>query len=403
MPKFDYVVIDKAGKTKKGLIDAADIEAARLELRERGFYPQTIKLHADAKLSKEMNFSKKIPIKVVSVFCIQFSAILKAGVSPLRAIGIIKDQQEDNRMKMVLNDVYVQIQHGVSLSDAFRVHADRFPEVFVNMIEAGEATGSLDTNLERLGITLEKTHNLNSKTKSALMYPCIVLCLAVVIVIAMMVFIIPSFAEMFTSSGSELPGTTAFMLGMSDFFVEKWPIILVVVAIAVFAFITFKRSDYGKNLFGRWKLKFPKVGVLYSKIIAAKFTRSLNSLVSSGVPVPAAMEISSRSVSNAFVEKKLLYATNQVKQGVEISQAIKEQAVFPEMVHEMIGLGEETGALESLLTKTADYFDQESEEALKRLTGLIEPATIVVMGGVIGFIVISIMQPIFTMSSTVVG
>ena len=403
MPKFDYIVIDKAGKSKKGVIEAADLEAARLELRERGFYPQTVKLHAEAKLSKEMSFSKKIPIKVVSVFCIQFSAILKAGVSPLRAIGIIKDQQEDEKMKTVLNDVYIQIQHGISMSDAFRVHADRFPEVFVNMIEAGEATGSLDTNLERLGITLEKTHNLNAKTKSALMYPGIVLCLAVVIVIAMMVFIIPSFAEMFTSSGSDLPGTTAFMLGMSDFFVEKWPIIIVVVAIIVFAFVTFKRSDYGKNFFGKLKLKAPKIGVLYSKIIAAKFTRSLNSLVSSGVPVPAAMEISSRSVSNAFVEKKLLYATNQVKQGVEISQAIKEQEVFPEMVHEMIGLGEETGALESLLTKTADYFDQESEEALKRLTGLIEPATIVIMGGIIGFIVISIMQPIFSMSSTVVG
>jgi len=403
VPKFDYVVVDKAGKSKKGVIEAADLEAARLELRERGFYPQTVKLHADAKLSKEMSFSKKIPIKVISVFCIQFSAILKAGVSPLRAIGIIKDQQEDVKMKDVLNDVYVQIQHGISMSDAFRVHADRFPEVFVNMIEAGEATGSLDTNLERLGITLEKTHSLNAKTKSALMYPCIVLCLAIVIVIAMMVFIIPSFADMFTSAGSELPGTTAFMLGMSDFVVEKWPIILVVVAIVVFAFITFKRSDYGKNFFGRMKLKLPKVGVLYSKIIAAKFTRSLNSLVSSGVPVPAAMEISSRSVSNTFVEKKLLYATNQVKQGVEISEAIKEQQVFPEMVHEMIGLGEETGALESLLTKTADYFDQESEEALKRLTGLIEPATIVIMGCVIGFIVISIMQPIFSMSSTVVG
>lgn len=403
MPKFDYIVIDKAGKNKKGVIEAADLEAARIELRERGFYPQTVKLHAEAKLSKDISLSKKIPIKAVSVFCIQFSAILKAGVSPLRAIGIIKDQQEDEKMKNVLNDVYVQIQHGVSLSDAFRAYSDRFPEVFVNMIEAGEATGSLDTNLERLGITLEKTHNLNSKTKSALMYPCIVLCLCIVIVIGMMVFIIPSFADMFESSGSELPGTTAFMLGMSNFFVEKWPIILIVVAVAVFAFITFKRSDYGKNFFGKFKLKCPKIGPLYSKIIAAKFTRSLNSLVSSGVPVPAAMEISSRSVANTFVEKKLLYATNQVKQGVEISEAIKEQAVFPQMVHEMIGLGEETGALEALLTKTADYFDQESEEALKRLTGLIEPATIVVMGGLIGFIVISIMQPIFNISSTVAG
>ncbi len=402
MPKFDYVVVDKAGKSKKGIIEAADIEAARLELRERGFYPQTVKIHSEAKLSKEINFSKKIPIQVVSVFCIQFSAILKAGISPLRAIGIIKDQQEDERMKAVLNDVYVQIQHGVSMSEAFNAYADRFPEVFVNMIEAGEATGSLDTNMERLGITLEKSHKLNAQIKSALMYPCIVLCLCVVILIVMMAFVIPKFADMFNSSGSELPGTTRFMLGLSDFIINRWPILLLVVGVIVFAVISFKRSDYGKNAIGKFKLRCPKVGPLYSKIIAAKFTRSLNSLVSSGVPVPAAMEISSRSVANSFVEKKLLYATNQVKQGVEISVALKEQEIFPEMVYEMIGLGEETGALESLLTKTADYFDQESEEALKRLTGLIEPATLVLMGGMIGFIVISIMQPIFNISSTVV-
>ncbi|MBR5272701.1 MAG: type II secretion system F family protein [Clostridia bacterium] len=402
MPKFDYIVVDKAGKSKKGIIEAADIEAARLELRERGLYPQNVKIHAEAKLSKEINFSKKIPIQVVSVFCIQFSAILKAGISPLRAIGIIKDQQEDERMKAVLNDVYVQIQHGVSLSEAFSAYSDRFPEVFVNMIEAGEATGSLDTNMERLGITLEKSHKLNAQIKSALMYPCIVLVLCVVILIVMMAFVIPKFADMFNASGSDLPGTTKFMLGMSDFIINRWPILLLAVAVIVFAIVTFKRSDYGKNAIGKFKLKCPKVGPLYSKIIAAKFTRSLNSLVSSGVPVPAAMEISSRSVANTFVEKKLLYATNQVKQGVEISAALKEQDVFPQMVYEMIGLGEETGALESLLTKTADYFDQESEEALKRLTGLIEPATLVLMGGMIGFIVISIMQPIFNISSTVV-
>ena len=403
MPKFDYVVVDKAGKTKKGIIEALDAEAARLELRERGFYTQSVKIHTEAKLSKELNFSKKVPIQVVSVFCIQFASILKAGISPLRAIGIIKDQQEDERMKTILNDVYIQVQHGVSLSEAFSAYADRFPEVFVNMIEAGEVTGSLDTNMERLGITLEKTHKLNAQIKSALMYPCIVLCLCVVIVIVMMAFVIPKFADMFNSSGSELPGTTRFMLGLSDLIIHRWPILLLVVGVLAFGIISFKRSDYGKNAIGKFKLKCPKIGPLYSKIIAAKFTRSLNSLVSSGVPVPAAMEISSRSVANVFVEKKLLYATNQVKQGVEISAAIKEQEIFPIMVHEMIGLGEETGALESLLTKTADYFDQESEEALKRLTGLIEPATLVLMGGMIGFIVISIMQPIFNISSTVVG
>lgn len=397
MSEFSYVAITKEGKEKKGKLEASDETKVRVSLRGEGLIPITVtELNL---LNKDINITIGSPVKVreLSVFCRQFQSILNAGVTVVNALDMLSTQTENKIFQSAIKETKQSVERGETLAEAMRKSPKVFPSLLVNMVEAGEASGSLDKAFGRMALQFEKTAKLKALMKKAMIYPVMLLFVATAVLIIMSVVVVPQFAKMFTEMGSELPFITKFVMKLSDMIRFRWYFIAFIILIVVVGVKVFNTSEEGKLLFGKLKLKIPILGRLHVKSASANFARTLSTLIGSGISVTQALEITSRSMTNVLFQKVLEKTKEEAERGVSLSAPIAASGLFPLMVSQMLRIGEETGNIEGMLDKVAEYYEDEVEIATQSLSTSLEPIIIIVMAVIIGVIVMAIYMPMVSM------
>lgn len=401
MPLFKYKAMTGDGKKVEDKVNATTREEILDIIRTKKLYPITIE---EVKESKSTNLSEvfsKVKAKDLYIFCRQFYTLLNAGSDILNSVNILYQQTEGKALKESLNKIYEDIQKGLTLSEAMRNYKNIFPELLVNMIEAGEQTGSLNTVLERMTDYYEKENKLNNKIKGAMVYPMFLGILSIGTVSFLLTFVMPTFTGMFLESGVELPGITQVLLNISNFMKSYWYAIIMLIIVFVATLASYFKTEKGSRVLGNIKLKLPIIKTTNEKIITSRFTRNLSTILSSGVNMIKAIEIVSTVIGNKVVQDKLMETRDKVMKGIFLAEAIKDIDVFPPMLISMVKIGEESGELDEILAKTADFYDQEVEERLSKMIVMLEPIMILVMGLLVGFIVIAMMLPMFDMMKTV--
>ncbi len=397
MPKFQYKAQNMSGKTIEGVYDAPNQQAVIDMIRQKSFYHLQIKEITEGKDLKEIGIFAKIGIKDIAIFCRQFSSILKAGVPLIQCLSMLGEQIENKALKTIIKNVCEEVQKGSSLSQAMSIHENKFPPLLINMIAAGEISGTLDNSLEVMSEHFEKDHKLQQKVKSAMIYPIVLCVVTVGVVWLLLVKVVPTFVGMFESAGAELPTPTKILIGMSKFLQNNGLMVfggIVVIAVLVKLYLS---SDEGQLAFDKRLLSLPLIGNLQTKTIAARFARTLATLMTTGVSITEALKITGRVLGNNYAKSCIREVEDQVKQGKGLYIPIKASELFPPMIENMVMLGEESGTLDSMLQKAADFYEDEVDRAVQNLTSMMEPAIIVVLGGVVGFIVMSIALPMFDM------
>ena len=400
MPEtFSYKVRDKAGKLVEGQLEAENAQLVVSKLRSMGYVPIEIEQQGSKSLSRDLKIpglSDRIKLKDVSVFSRQFATMISSGLSMLRSLYILAEQTESKPLAEVVNQVRLDVERGASLSAALAKHPKAFNRLYVAMVRAGEAGGVLDSVLQRLATTIEKQVELRRKVKSAMTYPAVVSCLVLLLVTAMMLFVVPMFQNIFAALGGKLPLPTQILINVSNVVRKLWFIVFAAEAAAVFAFRKWINSEDGRKRWDTIKLKAPVFGPLAQKTALARFGRTLSALVRSGVPILESLDIVCETAGNWVVAKAVRDTQQPVTRGEPLSKRLEEHAVFPPMVVQMMTVGEETGALDEMLDKIADFYDQEVEATVDALTSLIEPILIVIMGVVIGGMIIALYLPMFS-------
>jgi len=395
---FAYKVRDKSGKLVEGQLEAENAQLVVSKLRSMGYVPIEIEQQGKQSLSKDLKipfFSDRIKLKDVSVFSRQFATMINSGLSMLRSLYILAEQTESKPLAAVVNQVRMDVERGASLSAALAKHPKAFNRLYVAMVRAGEAGGVLDSVLQRLATTIEKQVELRRKVKSAMTYPAVVSILVLLLVTAMLLFVIPMFQGIYGQLGGKLPVPTQILIDVSNVIRKLWWVVFGVEIAAVWAFRRWIASEEGRKRWDAIKLKMPVFGGLARKTALARFGRTLSALVRSGVPILESLDIVQETSGNWVVSEAVRDTAQQVKRGEPLSRRLEEHDVFPPMVVQMMAVGEETGALDEMLDKIADFYDQEVEATVNALTSLIEPILIVVMGVVIGGMIISLYLPMF--------
>ncbi len=395
---YAYKVRDKQGKVVEGNLDAESQQLLVAKLRSMGYTPIDVKEQRTEQLSRDITIpglSNRIKLKDVAVFSRQFATMINSGLSLLRALYILAEQTESKPLAEVVNEVRIDVEKGSSLSAALAKHPKAFSRLYVSMVKAGEIGGVLDSVLVRLADTIEKQVELRRKVKSAMTYPVVVAVLVLLIVTAMLLFIIPMFKGLYTELGGELPLPTKILIDISSFCRKFWYLVFVLEIGAVVGFRRWIASEEGRKKWDAIKLRVPIFGKLVQKTALARFSRTLSALVRSGVPILESLDIVAETAGNHVVATAVRDAQNGVKQGEGLASRLEHHAVFPPMVVQMMAVGEETGALDEMLDKIADFYDQEVEATVNALTSLIEPLLIVVMGGAVGGMVIALYMPMF--------
>lgn len=401
MPKFQYKAKNMAGRIIEGVYEAPSQQAVVEMVRQKSFYLLEIKEIIERKDIKEMDLFSKITIKDITIFCKQFAAILRAGVPLIQALHMLTNQTENKLLQNIIHKISEDIQKGSSLSMAMSAHGKKIPPILIHMIHAGEVSGTLENSLEVMSEHFEKAHKLRQKVKSAMIYPILVCVVAVIVVIFLMTFVVPTFIKLFESSGTELPFITRMLIAMSGFLKNNFLIILLFTVLLVGGIKFYLSSEKGRLSFDQAKFRMPLFGELQTKSIAANFSRTMSTLMSTGVGITEALNITSQVLENTYARKIMGKIEMQVKEGKGLYVPVRESKLFPVMMENMIMLGEESGTLENMLSKTADFFEDEVDEATKRLTTMLEPMIIMVLGIVVAFIVIGIALPMFDLSKTV--
>lgn len=397
MIDFMYTAVGKNGKKVKGTISATNESRARILLKEQGLVPT--KVVKQTALNKDIDINIGSPVKPrdLSVFCRQFQSILKAGVTIVEALEMLAGQTENKVFAKAIRETRSMVQKGSTLAEAMKEQPKIYPNLLINMVEAGEVSGSLEVALERMAIQFEKSTKTKALVKKALIYPVMILIVAFAVVIIMSIVVVPKFAEMFEEMDTEMPAMTKVIMSFSDFIMHKWYLVLLIVAVAAFGIVTFFRSDMGKRFWGRVSIKLPIFGKLIVKSTAASFARTISTLVSAGVPLSEAIEITGRSLNNVLYQEALQEAKRKVEQGSNLSEPIEACGLFPAMIPQMIRIGEETGNVDGMLVKAADYYEEEVEIATGSLTSMIEPLIIVVLGVIVAFLVLALYMPMMSM------
>lgn len=397
MADFYYVAVNRQGKQVKGNVDAPDLRGATNLLKGQDL--TIIRLQEATLLNREikLEFGGKVKSRDIGIFCRQMNSILNAGVPVVRALEMLAEQTEKKKLKEAIELTRDNVSKGESLAVAMRQSDKVFPGILVSLVQAGEESGSLDIAFERMATHFEKQAKLSGMVKKAMIYPIIIMIVAVVVVGIMSVVVIPQFAAMFEDMGSELPLITKMVMGMSDFIMHRWYLIIIAVAAIVIGLKYYLSTDNGRHVWGRISLKIPVFGMLSVKSNCANFARTMATLMASGMDVPRALEITSGSLKNALFQDALLHAKKDVEQGIPMSEPLKASGLFPSMVYNMIAIGEETGMLDGMLTKVADYYEEEVELTTGSLTAAMEPLIIVVLGVIVGFIVLAIYMPMVSM------
>ena len=401
MESFSYKAVNTAGKDVKGSVEAESREEAARKIKEQGLVP--VSIGKQGALDKDVNIpifkGKKIPARDMSVFCRQFASILKAGVSVINALEMLAEQTENKKLKEAIVNTQSNVEKGESLSDSMRQN-DAFPSILIDMVRAGEASGSLENSLTRMAIQFEKDAKLNGIVKKAMMYPIVLICVMIGVVIVMLTFVIPSFMTMFEDLDSELPVTTRAILAMSNSLKNYWYIYILVVVGAVVGIQMYKRTDNGKHNLDKLKLKIPVFGLLQTKSACASFARTMSTLLQAGMPMIDALEISASTMKNVLFYDGLEKVKNGVSLGLPLSNQLKATGLFPAMVVHMVGIGEETGNVEEMLTNSATYYEEEVEVQTQTLTSLMEPIIIVLMAFVVVLLIMAIYQPMIQLYNT---
>ncbi len=344
---------------------------------------------------------KRIRPKDLAVFCKQMHVMLRAGVTIVSSLDILRQQTENKRLAEIIGRMYEDLQKGNTLSEALYYHKDAFPQIFLSMVEAGELSGNIDLIMDRLTVHFEKEYKIENKIKSAMTYPAILAIVCVVVVVFLLTTIMPTFVEMYSSSGVEFPPLTKMLINFSNVLRQCWYIFILVLLVIIASISALMKNSKVKYKEDYYKLKIPVVKNLILKVATSRFTRTLSTLMGSGVPLLQALDTVSGVTGNKYIGSKIIEAKEDVRKGMALSQPLKQQGVFPPMVHSMIKIGEDSGSIEEILDKTADFYDEEVDTAVQRLTTMLEPIMIVFMAIIIGFIVIAMVTPMFDMVKTV--
>jgi len=405
MPSFSYVAKDRTGKTVQGTREAENQQLLVRELKQQGYWVTQVKetraARAQAKAKGGFMLFKRVKLSDLSIFCRQFATMINAGVSLVRCLDVLEQQTMNVNLKAVIRDIQSEVEGGATLSRAMGKHPHVFSNLAVGLVRAGEVGGVLDETLERLAIFIEKDVELRRKVKSAMTYPVIVVCVATGIVIFLMTWILPKFIALFEELGvKELPLPTMMLKAFSNFLITKWWLCIIIVVVVAIAFGRLKRTKTGKRYWDIIKLKVPVFGKLNHKIAIARFSRTLSTLLSSGVPILQAMETVAGTVDNDIVADAVLMSRASIREGETIGAPLAQSRMFPPMVVQMITIGEETGQLDSMLGKIADFYEAEVAATLESLTSALEPVMIVFLGFVVGFIVISMFLPLIAIISS---
>ncbi len=394
------------GRSPSGEILAGEYVAENKQelinyLRKRRIIITSLK-EKSKQLNLKFSIGSKITVKDLGVFTRQFATMINAGLPMVQCLDILGKQLEKENFQKIVSTVTTDVEGGATLAEALGKHP-LFTTLYVNMVDAGEAGGILDLILNRLAVYLEKAEALTRKVKAALMYPAVVFFVAIGATVFMLMFIIPTFAKMFTDFGGDLPLPTKIVMGLSDFLRTKWYVMLAVISGSVFAFKRFQASETGKLKIDQFMLKVPILGPVIRKSSIARFTRTLGTLVSSGVPILNGLDITARTAGNKVVENAIYATKLSISQGNTIAEPLRESGVFPPMVTQMIGVGEQTGALDEMLEKIANFYDDEVDTAVDTLTSVIEPVMIVVMGTMVGGMLIAMYLPMFKLINVIGG
>ncbi len=390
----------KQGEVRSGEIEAQDAAAVEQRLRQMGIEPVKVK-------KKPREFSLKIPgmggvqTKDILIFTRQFSVMIDAGLPLVQALDIIGTQNDNPAFRKVLLAIKSKVESGSTFADALSEHPKVFDELFTQLVRAGEIGGILDTILQRLGSYIEKNEKLKRRVKGAMVYPVIVLSVSVGVVGVLIGFVVPTFEKMFKDMGGSLPAPTQILIDISLAFRTNW---IPIIGIPTLAFVAFKywiSKGRGQEIWHEFVLKTPMFGPLIRKVAVARFTRTLGTMLSSGVPILDALEIVAKSAGNRTIEKSILYVRAKISEGKNIAGPLAETKVFPPMVVQMIGVGEATGAMDQMLSKIADFYDDEVDVAVQSLTSAIEPLMMVFLGGTVGYFMIAMYLPIFTMAGNI--
>jgi len=385
-----------SGEARSGVLDAPSTEEVENRLQQMGLTPTTIKKKAK-ELNIDLPFLNKVDVKTKVVFTRQLATMIDAGLPLVQCLEILGTQEPNPKFQKVILSVKATVEGGSTFSDALGKHPKIFDNLFVSLVSAGELGGILDTILNRLAIYIEKAMKLKQKVKGAMKYPLTVLVVSITITMFLLTKVIPSFAGMFTSMGKELPALTSFMVQLSADAIENFPSIVGGMIGFVVALKTFRSFDKGAYLFDNFLLNMPVIGDILKKAAVAKFTRTLGTLISSGVPILDALDIVAKTAGNLVIEDAIIFTRDRISEGKSIVDPLREKGIFPSMVVQMIGVGEQTGAMDIMLNKIADFYEDEVDQAVDGLTSLLEPLIMVVLGGIIG----TVLLPIFSMADGV--
>ena len=397
MAVFNYKVVDKNGKNKKGTIEAPNRDGAEKKLKADGYAIMSL-TEQNSPFSGGL-IKKKVKSKDLAVFCKQFSAVIRAGVTIISALELMGDQIENKTLQRAVMDTKTYVEKGGTLADALRVNSEVFPPIMINMVAAGELSGNLEICLDRLTEHFEKDNALSAKIKGAMTYPIVVFIVMIIVVIVVMVMVIPNFSSMFAEMGTQLPLATRIMVAASNFIIHKWWLLIIIVAAIVVGCKAFKRSSVGEQLFANMAIKMPIFGNLTIKSACSRFARTMSTLMASGISMIDAVEQVAKMMDNKIIRDGLLDAKTQVAKGIPLSKPLKDMEMLPPMLSAMTKIGEETGDIEEMLSKVADYYDEEVEEATNKLTAAMEPLIMVVLACIVGMIVAAVYGPIMSMYS----
>jgi type IV pilus assembly protein PilC len=398
MAAFTYDAINAQGIELSGEIHAPDLTAAREQLQARGLLPQSLSERSASGERGARSAFKKVKAKSLQVFSRQLATMIEACVSVVAALATLEEQTEDKYLREVIAEIRSDVEGGMVLSKAFARHPKVFNRLYVSMIEAGESSGTLDKVLDRAATQIEKENKLRRRVKGAMVYPSVVITFATLVLIFMLMFIVPVFAEIFDDLGGELPKPTQLVMGASDLMRNYWFIIFPLVIGLVFAFRHWKKTERGRQVWDSFKLRIPmKIGDVVHKVALARVSRTLATLIAAGVDIIKALEITGATSGNWVVERSLENVRTRVHEGAPISLPLAEDPVFPPMVGHMVKTGEETGELDKMLGKVADFYEDEVDAAIQALTSIIEPILMIGVGVMVGVIVISMYLPMFKM------
>lgn len=397
MPNFYYEGVTERGKRIKGNHRSLSKQAAIQELRSKGYSLRSIDERPESFLTNEITIGRAVKLEDFVIFCRQFATLIRSGIQIDQSLSILEEQTAAKRLRSALYQVHDQIRSGHSLSKAMSDHPKIFPEMFINMVHSGESGGHLDDVLERMADHYEKENKTIQKIKSAMTYPIILIIVAIGVVIFLLTSIVPTFANLFSEQGQELPWITKFVMGCSDFIVDYWWIVLLGFLVGLLGFRLFIGTEDGRYKVDQLKFKFPVFGIVFKKAAIARLTRTMSSLYSSGVSVLHALDITAKVVGNRVLVRVLQESKHSLQQGKQLSEPFARSGLFPAMVIQMIIVGEETGQLDKMMGKIADFYENDVDQSVDRLKAVIEPVMLLIIACLVGIIVAAIMSPMFKM------